>query len=482
MPAASSFKILLAPDLTIAVVSVQLESHISVISSLLAFPSDPWHTLNPLTLTLSQGERGCICGSEFGTGFGCGFRLAFCGRPSPDTSARCWESFWENRKQQLPFAWRILKHGVCDGCSLGPYGLRDNVLKGTHLCMTRLKLLRLNTMDALPDGRWSDIAQLRWMTNEQLHRLGRLPYPILYRKGDRGFRRIRWNEAISKAPAAIKATDPERMGFFASSRGLTNEAYYTFQKLGRMAGTAHINSCARLCHAASTTGLKETIGWGAPTCALKDLIGTDLVILFATDLANNQPVTMKYLHYAKKAGTRVLMVNPFREPAMERYWVPSVVSSAIFGTQIVDEFFLVAPGGDIAFIYGVLKALHALNGFDRAFIAEHTVGFERLEAMLKPLGWDELEQKSGVGRAGMERFRTALRAGENRGHRLQHGAYPASLRRGQREVDSQPGARAREHRSGEDGHSSHSRPLRGAGDGRMRRGRRQVSRWNRDHP
>jgi hypothetical protein len=32
---------------------------------------------------------------------------------------------WENRKN-LPYAWRILRHGVCDGCSLGPYGLRDN--------------------------------------------------------------------------------------------------------------------------------------------------------------------------------------------------------------------------------------------------------------------------------------------------------------------------------------------------------------------
>ena len=54
---------------------------------------------------------------------------------------------WENR-ENLGYAWRILNHGVCDGCSLGPYGLKDNVLDGTHLCLTRLKLLRLNTMPA----------------------------------------------------------------------------------------------------------------------------------------------------------------------------------------------------------------------------------------------------------------------------------------------------------------------------------------------
>ena len=30
---------------------------------------------------------------------------------------------WENR-DQLPFAWRILRDGVCDGCALGTSGLR----------------------------------------------------------------------------------------------------------------------------------------------------------------------------------------------------------------------------------------------------------------------------------------------------------------------------------------------------------------------
>ncbi len=310
---------------------------------------------------------------------------------------------WENRRQ-LPYAWRILRHGVCDGCSLGPRGLKDDVIPGVHLCLTRLKLLRLNTMDEMPDGIWEDIGKLRELTNEQLHRLGRLPHPLSYRKGEKGFRRIGWDEAVAKVAEAMKATEPDRMGFFASSRGLTNEAYYTFQKLARIAGSPHVDSCARLCHAASTTGLKETLGWGAPTCSLKDLIGTDLVVLFGTDLANNQPVSMKYLHFAKKAGTRVVVVNPFREPALERYWVPSVPLSALWGTKLLDDFFPVAAGGDIAFVHGVLKALGDLDGFDRKFIAEHTVGFDLLESMLESLSWDELEQASGLVRADMERF------------------------------------------------------------------------------
>src|SRR5581483_9974960 len=55
---------------------------------------------------------------------------------------------WRNR-DQLPYGWRILKHGVCDGCALGTKGLRDWTMDGIHLCMVRLELMRLNTAPAL---------------------------------------------------------------------------------------------------------------------------------------------------------------------------------------------------------------------------------------------------------------------------------------------------------------------------------------------
>ena len=69
---------------------------------------------------------------------------------------------WRNR-DQLPFAWRILRDGVCDGCALGPRGLRDDVIDGIHLCMTRLELLRLNTMPALDPFPASTGREHGWM-------------------------------------------------------------------------------------------------------------------------------------------------------------------------------------------------------------------------------------------------------------------------------------------------------------------------------
>ena len=48
---------------------------------------------------------------------------------------------WENR-DELPFAWRILRDGVCDGCALGTSGLSDWTIPGIHLCGTGPYLTR----------------------------------------------------------------------------------------------------------------------------------------------------------------------------------------------------------------------------------------------------------------------------------------------------------------------------------------------------
>src|SRR4029079_4684751 len=81
---------------------------------------------------------------------------------------------WANR-DQLPFAWRILRDGVCDGCALGTSGLSDWTLPGVHLCMVRLELMRLNTAPALDVSVLSDVGSLSGLDSRQLRELGRLP-------------------------------------------------------------------------------------------------------------------------------------------------------------------------------------------------------------------------------------------------------------------------------------------------------------------
>src|SRR5690606_8313286 len=104
----------------------------------------------------------------------------------------------ENR-DNLPYAYRILTQGVCDGCALGVSGLKDQTLKGPHLCTTRLNVLRLNTMPAIKEEiLHSDIEELRKMKSKDLRQLGRIPYPLSRKPGEKKFRRITWDEALNK--------------------------------------------------------------------------------------------------------------------------------------------------------------------------------------------------------------------------------------------------------------------------------------------
>jgi molybdopterin-dependent oxidoreductase alpha subunit len=320
------------------------------------------------------------------------------------------KTVWQNRRHPL-YAWRILNRGCCDGCALGTTGMKDWTMNGIHLCTIRLNLLQLNTMPMLPWQRLeNDLPALSKLSSAELRQLGRLPYPMIRRHGEAGFKRASWDEALDLIAARIRAAAPERVAFYLTSRGLTNEVYYVAQKVARFLGTNNIDNAARVCHSPSSVALKQTVGVGASSVSYADWIGTDLLVFLGSNIANNQPVTTKYLYYAKQNGTKLAMVNPYREPGMVRYWVPSVPESAVMGTKLLDEFFQVGVGGDIAFLNGTLKYLIEQDWVDHEFIAAHTTGWDEVKAELARQDWDMLERSSGTTREDMRHFAEMIHA------------------------------------------------------------------------
>ncbi len=310
---------------------------------------------------------------------------------------------WRNR-DQLPFAWRILREGVCDGCALGTTGLHDFTMEGIHLCMTRLNLLRLNTMAELDVSCLENIDNLSGLSGSELRELGRLPYPMMRKRGEPGFRRVGWEEVYGVISDRIRSIDPRRLGFYLTSRGITNEVYYVAQKVARFLGTNNIDYSARICHAPSTIALKQSLGVAASTCSYKDWLETDLLVFIGSNTPNSQPVTTKYIFMAKQRGARVAVINPHREPGLRRYWIPSVFESAMFGTKLADDFFSIHTGGDVAFLNGALKHLIDINAIDEKFIREKSREFEELKKALADQSWEFLEKHAGVPRGEMQRF------------------------------------------------------------------------------
>ncbi len=333
------------------------------------------------------------------------------GEQRPNNYAELGRALVDNRRE-LGFAWRILSQGVCDGCALGTTGMRDWTLDGVHLCNIRLRLLKLNTMPALDTALLEDVSRLDSMSSAELRDLGRLPYPMMRRRGEAGFRRVSWDEALDLTAERIRASDAGRLGFYLTSRGMPNEAYYCAQKAVRAMGTNSIDNAARVCHSPSTVALKTTIGAGATTCSYSDWLEADAIVFIGSNVANNQPVATKYLHYAKKNGARIVAINPYREPGMERYWIPSIVESALFGTKLVDRFHLINVGGDVAFLNGVLKHMIETDRIDRDFVEEHTLGLDALKEALDGQSWVDLERQSGVARSEMAELGDLLGAAD----------------------------------------------------------------------
>ncbi|MEZ5207154.1 MAG: molybdopterin-dependent oxidoreductase [Acidimicrobiales bacterium] len=313
------------------------------------------------------------------------------------------EVAWDNRAHPH-YAWQVLSKGVCDGCALGVAGFHDWTLDGVHLCTTRLRMLETNTADAFDPVLLEDVSLLADRTPADLRALGRLGYPMRRRRGEPGFRRISWDEAAAVSADALAAAAPERIALYVTSKGLTNETYYVAGKAARALGIASVDSAARVCHAPSTVGLKTTIGVAASTCSLQDVLETDCIVIWGANPANNQPVFTKYLHLAKANGARIVVVNPYLEPGLERYWVPSIPESALFGTKLCDLHVPVRPGGDVALANAVCKRLIERGDVDDAFIAAHTEGWDELAEAVAAQPLVDLLEAAGIDAATLEAF------------------------------------------------------------------------------
>ena len=172
-------------------------------------------------------------------------------------------------------------------------GLHDWTIDGVHLCMTRLNLLRLNTMPAMDHAQLGDAAAMAKLDNRQLRDLGRLVYPMLRRKGEKGFSRISWDEALALTGAKLRVTDPQRVAFFLTARGVTNEVYYAGQKAARFPRHQPRRQCGAHLPFAFDRGDEAHVGRQRvhPQLPRLDRHGPDRV--FGSNPANDQPVSTK---------------------------------------------------------------------------------------------------------------------------------------------------------------------------------------------
>ncbi len=183
-------------------------------------------------------------------------------------------ALWSSRRH-LGFAWDVMRHGVCADCDLGSLGMRDEISARRHVCERRWSGLGRWTRDAFEVEDLPDLYRLDTATPAQLAALGRLPEPLLRRRGDPNFAAIDWQDAHKLIATRIQGAT--RWGIAAGAAELSNEAAFALARLKPDFVQADPGIWAEVLHAA--------LGPAASPGDLAALAGAERVVLWGDVLA-----------------------------------------------------------------------------------------------------------------------------------------------------------------------------------------------------
>jgi molybdopterin-dependent oxidoreductase alpha subunit len=253
------------------------------------------------------------------------------------------------------------------------------------------------------------VTELLTWSDHQLEDLGRLTEPLAYDPTCDRYRPISWDAAIARVGAKLTSLpDPDMAEFYASGRA-SNEAAFLFQLFGRKFGTNNFPDCSNMCHEPTSVALPDSVGMGKGSVSLEDFDHADAIFSFGHNPGTNHPRMMATLRAAARRGARIVVFNPMRERALERFASPQdpVEMATLSATPIAHRYYQLKIGGDVAALTGLTKALLALEAerggvIDRSFIAEHTQGYEAVAERAQAADWGEIEAVSGLSRADLE--------------------------------------------------------------------------------
>lgn len=246
-----------------------------------------------------------------------------------------------------------------------------------------------------------------------LNDLGRLTEPVIKRKGSEHYEPISWDEAFQLIASELNALDSPDDAIFYTSGRTSNEAAFLYQLFVRQFGTNNLPDCSNMCHESSGIALSESIGLGKASIRLSDFDETDLVIVIGQNPGTNAPRMMSSLEDAKRAGAKMIAINPLPEAGLLGFVQPNpqhhsnpltfpVDLLANRFTKLADLHLPVRIGGDMAVLKGMMKVIVDRDRdapgsvIDHGFIAEHCHGYDEFLANLDATSWDDITSDSGL--------------------------------------------------------------------------------------
>jgi len=239
---------------------------------------------------------------------------------------------------------------------------------------------------------------------------GRLTQPLRYDEATDKYVECTWEVAFEGIASSLKALDPQSVVFYASGKaGL--EASYLYALSARLYGNNNLPDSSNMCHETTSVGLKKVIGSPVGTCVLEDFEYCDAIFYFGQNPGTNSPRFLHPLQDAVKRGCKIITFNPVREQGLLRFVNPQNPLQMLTddATELSHMYLQVRPGGDIAALMGLCKHVLAVDAariaegspgvLDRAFIDQHTHGFDTFVDIASAATWETIEAASGLARA-----------------------------------------------------------------------------------
>jgi ferredoxin-nitrate reductase len=242
---------------------------------------------------------------------------------------------------------------------------------GLHIAVKdgRMVGVRGRADDRVNHGRLGPKGLFGWQAN---HAGDRLTQPLLRQGGE--LRPVDWETALrtltDRMKHLLRTSGPGAIGIYNTGQ-LFLEEYYALGTLAKAGiGTNHVDGNTRLCTATAAQSLKESFGADGQPGSYADIDECDALFLVGHNVAFTQTVLWARM-LDRLDGDRppaLVVVDPRRTPVAER----------------ADVHLAIRNGTNLALLNAIVRELLVNGCIDRAYVDDHTLGFDDLERTVEP--------------------------------------------------------------------------------------------------
>ncbi|HJW56707.1 MAG TPA: formate dehydrogenase subunit alpha, partial [Burkholderiaceae bacterium] len=190
----------------------------------------------------------------------------------------------------------------------------------------------------------------------------RIIRPMIRERTTDPWREVSWQEAIQHAAGEFRRIQAkygqDAIGGITSSR-CTNEETYLVQKLVRAAfGNNNVDTCARVCHAPTGYGLKQTLGESAGTQTFDSVMQADVIMIIGANPSAAHPVFASQMKRRLRQGAKLIVIDPRNTELVKSPHIRA------------DYHLKLRPGTNVALITALAHVIVTEGLCDERFIAE----------------------------------------------------------------------------------------------------------------